>query len=631
MADAYLKVKDNGAQGLALVREETDTSVSELKTQLEQTRQVINLRSLYLARSQIALNVGIGNTVNPTPQSITGTASLVYPCKVGDTFDINGSGYSTYRLWGLTDGAYKLLSVADAPPPNLRHYIVTATQDGYFISNINTNVEAAVTVTTIKDYATKADVENIFAEDIKPYDNALKVTKNIKNLFRSPYKIQSNVGIGNTVDPTPTSESATGCLCYPCLKGDKFTLTGTGYSSIRLWAFTDTEYKLLSIKSGSGTETNSVHIADQDGYFIVNVNTNKTYNLSVYTFKDLSALNRFDELFPKSRFYKPISWAASDLSQYIHVNNGDFDLFTGSTTAAQYYQLWNDLATASSGYITATELGLASDSATTMYAYDLKPIAGYTGPKLFIVCGQHGFEKAGPFGLYYFVRELVNNYRNNPTLMYLRSWCELVIIPLMNPYGFDNNVYVNANGVNLNRNWPTSEWSAGTSGTTNYGGASAGSEVETQYAVSLFTQHDDSLILTDIHTNGQTAVSNYSNVMWQAFETEINEDEYSKLCVEAAKKEINDLSSAFCIDYSEDVPSYTQIGHYTLDTATGGLATIYAREHNMLAETVEGFPAWPGGTTYKPSCHQANADIFANWLRCVLAVYERLGGNKYTV
>jgi hypothetical protein len=31
MSDAYLKVKDNGAQGLALVREETDTSVSELK------------------------------------------------------------------------------------------------------------------------------------------------------------------------------------------------------------------------------------------------------------------------------------------------------------------------------------------------------------------------------------------------------------------------------------------------------------------------------------------------------------------------------------------------------------------------------------------------------------------------
>lgn len=37
MSDAYLKVKDNGAQGLALVREETDTSVSDLKTQLNPT------------------------------------------------------------------------------------------------------------------------------------------------------------------------------------------------------------------------------------------------------------------------------------------------------------------------------------------------------------------------------------------------------------------------------------------------------------------------------------------------------------------------------------------------------------------------------------------------------------------
>lgn len=595
--------------------------LSDLKT------AIINI----LSKEEVTLTLsqgGITTTTGVANQSDKRVRTQLISCPIGFELYLPTNVYATVFYYDTSNNneyiGYKKYAGKTIYPSGAVRIV-------YYIGDGTTDITPSdVSDVKFYNYMTIAEtVPQIANSILEPYDETLKETRNIRSLFKYPYKIQTNVGIGNTVNPIPTSESACACICYPCLKGDKFTLTGTGYSSISLWAFTDTEYKLLSIRNGSGKETNTVHIAQQDGYFICNVNTNSTYALSVYTFKDFSGLDRFDSLFPKSRFYKPISWGASDLDNYIHVNNGDFDLFTGNTTASQYYQLWNDLTTASNGYITATELGLASDNATTMYAYDLKPIAGYVGPKLFIVCGQHGFEKAGPFGLYYFVRELVNNYRNNPTLMYLRNWCRMIIIPLMNPYGFNNNVYTNANGVNLNRNWPTSEWSAGTSGTTNYGGSSAGSEVETQYAVSLFTTHSDSLILTDIHTNGQTAVSNYVSVMWQAFETEINEDEYSKLCVEAAKKEINDLSSAFCIDYSEDVPSYTQIGHYSLDSATGGLATIYAREHDMLAETVEGFPAWPGGTTYKPSCHQANADIFGNWFRCVLAVYERLGGNKY--
>lgn len=457
-----------------------------------------------------------------------------------------------------------------------------------------------------------------------------------------PYKIANNYSIGTVIDLTPTSESATGCIAYPCLKGDVFTLTGTGYSSIRLWAFTDVDCKLLSKAASNAKGTGLELTAEQDGYFIMNVNTNLSRSLSVtrtsIEVKDINAVREdideirvdINSILPDSRFYKAVSWGSSDLDEYIHVSHGDFNLFTSQTTATQYYQLWNDLVTASNGYITATELGLASDNATTMYAYNLKPISGYRGAKLFVVCGQHGFEKAAPFGLYYFVRELVSNYRNNSTLMYLRNWCEFVIIPLMNPYGFNNNAYTNANGVNLNRNWPTTEWRQGASGAASYGGPYAGSEVETQYAVQLFANNSDSFILTDLHTGGQVAVNSYTNVMWQSFETDIMEDSYSALCVEAAKKEINDLSSAFCIDYSEDCPTYTKCGHYSLDSAVGGLATVYAREHDMLAETVEGFPGWPGGTTYKPSCHQANADVFGNWFRCVLAVYERLDGKIYT-
>ena len=506
-----------------------------------------------------------------------------------------------------------------------------------------TTVDIAAGASIIPNTNCKKAVLGDDVTDLKEsISEEVTVITNLKSQMVSPYKIANNYAVGTVIDLTPTSEGQTTCISYPCIKGDIFTLTGAGYSSIRLWAFTDTDRKLLSKAAANTTLTNQELTAEEDGYFIVNVNTNRTYNLTLtrntIKVKGLDETNQvvdsldttLKKLFPfNSRFYKEFNWASCVPDEYVHVSDGDFDIFTSDTTAAQYYQLWNTLVEESAGYITATELGLASDGTTTMYSYDLKPISNYSGPKLFIVCGQHGFEKAAPFGLYYFVRELVNNYRDNEFLMYLRNWCRLIIIPLMNPYGFNNNSYLNANGVNLNRNWPSSEWRQGTEGTTNYGGPSAGSEVETQYAVSLFTSHSDSFLLTDLHTGGQVPVSSYTSVMWQAFESDIMEDAYSALCVEAAKKEINDLSSAFCIDYPNDCPTYTQCGHYTLDTAVGGLATVYAREHDMLAETVEGFPGWPGGSTYQPSCHQANADIFGNWFKCVLATYERLGGNKY--
>jgi hypothetical protein len=72
----------------------------------------------------------------------------------------------------------------------------------------------------------------------------------------------------------------------------------------------------------------------------------------------------------------------------------------------------------------------------------------------------------------------------------------------------DKNVRVNQNGVNVNRNCPTSGWVEANAGTTDYTGASAASEYETK----LFAHYLDTLnpfVYVD-HHNSYKSVRNIS-------------------------------------------------------------------------------------------------------------------------
>lgn len=113
--------------------------------------------------------------------------------------------------------------------------------------------------------------------------------------------------------------------------------------------------------------------------------------------------------------------------------------------------------------VNATATNLGSDSSgKDMFAYTIKPASilyeklskkPNARAKILIVSGQHGFEKGSVYGLYYFVKDLIENYDKNDSLAYIRGNVELSIIPIANRYGFDNNLYQNANNVNLNKNY----------------------------------------------------------------------------------------------------------------------------------------------------------------------------------
>jgi len=99
----------------------------------------------------------------------------------------------------------------------------------------------------------------------------------------------------------------------------------------------------------------------------------------------------------------------------------------------------------------------------------------------------HGDEPQGKF----LIEEYIKTHSTNG----------LLFIPCLNPDGMQLKRRTNANGVDLNRNFPTKNWGedtsqAGDNPADYFGGKSAGSEIETQFVIDVIEQYKPELIIT---------------------------------------------------------------------------------------------------------------------------------------
>ncbi len=133
---------------------------------------------------------------------------------------------------------------------------------------------------------------------------------------------------------------------------------------------------------------------------------------------------------------------------------------------------------------------------------------GTGAKKILFVGGMHGDEKSSVKTLSSFIEDLERNFTSIP------GDKTIVVIPNVNPDGYTASTRLNANNVDLNRNFPTFDWSSsvylprGIYSETG-GGTSALSEPESS-ALATYTSSLSPLITLTFHATGRAAFSNGS-------------------------------------------------------------------------------------------------------------------------
>lgn len=150
-------------------------------------------------------------------------------------------------------------------------------------------------------------------------------------------------------------------------------------------------------------------------------------------------------------------------------------------------------------YVTKKTLGKDESGQYNIYKYTFEP-ENYSKTLLITAC-IHGNENTGFFNLCQFLPILVNEWEKYPQFKYLRKNVRLIVVPIVNPWGFANRERENINNVDLNRNFDYN-WQAG-KGTdptkANYKGSKPFSEKESQLMRNLVQSIDGLTAHVDLH------------------------------------------------------------------------------------------------------------------------------------
>lgn len=292
-------------------------------------------------------------------------------------------------------------------------------------------------------------------------------------------------------------------------------------------------------------------------------------------------------------------------SDYYIGQQSDYSAFGIDTKYSEVLGAFDTLMSDSNGYITKNTLGTASGTDLegnpyTIYEYVFKPKqktfkrSDKKTPKIYMDGSIHGFEKNSTYGLYYFLKDVVENWFKVRPLEGIRNSVELHIIPVVNPWGFDRNEYVNGNGVNINRNFAhPGEWTVVTTPDTEVNGLSAFDQPESAIIRDwLIADENDILMYFNCHTNGRTTTG-YAEMNLLMTSNDRNDQYFNKL-FDAFIRQINRQSIRLPLMYPLIQPNTSEMcGTITSSmtaNSTKGTASSWADTmETMLAMTLEVF------------------------------------------
>lgn len=283
-----------------------------------------------------------------------------------------------------------------------------------------------------------------------------------------------------------------------------------------------------------------------------------------------------------------------------------------TATHGDIYALYDALVTAYPDYVSRTSLGL-DDSGNTIYRYDFVApavdtvLADDRPLKMILMSSVHGFERAGVHCLYLALKAVCEDWESDEVLEALRWGCHLIVVPVAVPYGFDNNIRKNENGVDVARNFP-SNWAASDPSSPTYGGTAPLTEKSAQYLDAIMASNSDAIYCGSFHNFFSPSVS--TSFIWNASATNFG--------VELAKRLISKLSRRWKSRYAWLPQDNTTYFGYSDRGAPAGSEGVHA----TIAYGIQGGTfeiCWllslaPDNSSYSAEVAQLGSETIVNWL-----------------
>ena len=478
------------------ITKETDKVLEYINNKLMQTTpaNMNNLEPLFLYGRTIASNADYGTAINPEPQINASFTALIIPCSVFDQFIIKGSGGANALLWAFTDSNYRIIEKSEESASET-HKIITAPDNGYFIFN------SAITATPEAYHVCVMNNEKYYQNKSYQYEN---------NII-----IETNFPVGTEITLTKVTNNEGASCIFPVTIGDKIYHVCRGFTSYLAWCFIDTDNKIVA-KSDENISVDTLLTAPCTGKFIANVRKVQGWYTAICRTVNsadiLNAMNggmKYQFLAPNiPDSYNPTPGSFEAISNLINVN---------TPTVREVYALYNNLLAEYPDYISREELPLMDQSETfDMYCYTFRPETipfnegneprwnMQTLPIIIMGGGVHGEGISGDDPAmvgttYFFIRDLCENWRNNEALKYLRWNVVIKLIPLQNPWGFENRSRKNSRGVDINRNMPFGWIYNSNTDSPSYAGTDPLSENESKNVKYILDNNKNALMYMDIH------------------------------------------------------------------------------------------------------------------------------------
>ena len=328
-------------------------------------------------------------------------------------------------------------------------------------------------------------------------------------------------------------------------------------------------------------------------------------------------------------------------------------LTTEDRTIEAIYAKYRALMEKFPRHITEINLGKSSSSdtfeAVDILRFDFKEPDGLTNsgytlyeqkPKLIFMSGVHA-EWVGIWGLYYTLEEIMTN----PDFDDIRRNAHIIVVPCSNPFCLTSQTaidgwrmsHVNANGVAIHNNFNVEHSTSGTVGEYNYGGPAPCSELETQYIDKIMAENPDAAAFVSCHNNDYCTEFGTS-VIWASSAT-------AHMC-NVTFRLIDKLSKAWLNKYGdtliEAIKNYKtdalEDGDYRLGRAQ--LSTSKGTEaKNALKYGIQGvnveisrmMKVFSGNVDGTSEVMTHGAEIYANWIRTLLASYDYKDKKEYAL